>query len=311
MPLPAIAAAVGRGAMVVGRGAVSVGKGATKLAQKGGQVAAKGAKAGARAAKKGGQAVQKGARKASDIKSQIQKGRRQMRQMQDVQNMMKENEDEDENENESVSGLNSSKKGLVTFPGAKLGKIGRMSQTKKGGLNTKSQTSSKLNGVSGGMQSKIKSNALSKTAALKSAAKISSITKGKYAQRDMIAKTIDSEIKAFNTTLSSLDCATAGGSLMVTIIPYTLTYGWMTIQFFYGDIIAKGKHKYVAPLKWRVPPVPVDPNAYGRKLQVILFWLFLAFVGTVIMINFLLLLLIMIAPFIFIGILAQEILNMF
>ncbi|PJA45141.1 hypothetical protein CO174_04895 [Candidatus Uhrbacteria bacterium CG_4_9_14_3_um_filter_50_9] len=60
---------------------------------------------------------------------------------------------------------------------------------------------------------------------------------------------------------ASFDIGTVGVSMIVDILIYTFTFGWLNLELFYGKKFRKGKDPFISPLSWDPIPMPVDPNA--------------------------------------------------
>lgn len=49
--------------------------------------------------------------------------------------------------------------------------------------------------------------------------------------------------------------------LIVDIIIWLFTLGWLNLEMIYGTYFAKGKSRYIEPLSWDPIPMPIDKKA--------------------------------------------------
>ena len=93
-----------------------------------------------------------------------------------------------------------------------------------------------------------------------------------YPMRELTAKGVDMVTAGINSTLATIDASTLGMTSIFSITPYAFSFGWATVQTIYGDMMAKGKDKFVPPLRYRIIDNPADPNANWLKAAVLAGW---------------------------------------
>ena len=98
-------------------------------------------------------------------------------------------------------------------------------------------------------------------------------TEKEIKDREARETVIEWYLQVGNLVLASIDLATLGAGLLITLSPHLLLLARWNVQLIVGDIIWKGKHKYIGGLKyrggWSVLQY-LDSDAMGLKALVII-----------------------------------------
>ncbi len=124
-------------------------------------------------------------------------------------------------------------------------------------------------------------------------------TKEELKKRDARENVIEAYLQSLNLGLTAIELATAGAGFLLTFVPRMLTLGRWNMQLIVGDIIGRGKNKYISGLKYRGGLSILkylDPRAMGFTAFVIMIDVVFVLIGLLIFALMTLMVLAMLSP---------------